>query len=108
MDHWPAPRKESELVALMDKNGIGTDASIPQHVQRPGVVFPLCQEIQEQVEVDGGWVFLFFFFVFSWGVRDVELVWNSLSWLTNLLLEMFRDVETSSWDSPGAIQADLP
>ena len=29
-------RKESELVALMDQNGIGTDASIPQHVQRLG------------------------------------------------------------------------
>eukprot|EP00667_Euglena_gracilis_P001808 EG_transcript_1807 len=40
----PSYLKESELIALMDQNGIGTDASIPQHIQniceRQYVVIP--------------------------------------------------------------------
>lgn len=40
-------RKESELVALMDKNGIGTDASIPTHVQHLGSRWQWWQDAME-------------------------------------------------------------
>ncbi|CAE7754938.1 RBM39 [Symbiodinium pilosum] len=49
----PSPLTEAELVDLMDRNGIGTDASIPQHIQTiqdRGYV-QLCDGSGEPIEV---------------------------------------------------------